>query len=121
MISKGKTNPGVSKALAIASVLVTLTAIVVLVNTRGIQRTQARISTSSEVAPPFAQGYELPLRGDDLNVGERYMTFTHVSGIQAEGKDINARRHISDDNWSSLKDGGDDKVLANYVDYGKPF
>ena len=73
-------------------------------------------------APPAVGVYELPLRAEDLNVGERYMTFVHESGIQAEGKDINARRHISDSNWSSLKsDGANDKVLDNYVDYGKPF
>jgi len=122
MISKGQTNPNFKKLLAIASVLVVVTAIVLLAS-RGTQRADARISRPAEVPPsPFAATYELPLRGDDLNVGERYMTFTHASGIQAEGKDINARRHISDDNWSSLKsDGADDKVLTNYVDYGKPF
>ena len=115
MISKGQTNPGVKKLLAIASILATLTAIMLLA-ARGTQRTQARTSRPAEVIPsPFAATYELPLRGDDLNVGERYMTFTHASGIQAEGKDINARRHISDDNWSSLKSDGADDDHANYI------
>ena len=79
-------------------------------------------SAGIATAPPAGSVYELPLRAEDLDVGERYMTFVHESGIQAEGKDINARRHISDSNWSSLKsDGANDKVLDNYVDYGKPF
>jgi hypothetical protein len=72
--------------------------------------------------PPVGGIYELPLRGDELNPGERFMTFVHKSGIQAEGKDISALRYTSDDNWSSLKTfGADKKVLTNYVDYGKPF
>lgn len=74
------------------------------------------------VATPLAaSAYELPLRGNDLKVGERFMTFVHKSGIQAEGKDIGVRRHISDGNWSSLKDGGDDLDVKSYVAYGKPF
>ena len=90
---------------------------------RSSRTVHARNNESTGLAPmPMASVYQLPLRGDDLNVGERYMTFIHKSGIQAEGKDINACRHISDDNWSSLKsDGADEKVLTNYVDYGKPF
>ncbi len=69
-----------------------------------------------------AFGYELPLRGSDLKTGERYDTFVHAAGRQAEGKDIGARRYITDTNWSWLKsDGADSKVLSNWVVYGKPF
>src|SRR6266576_6874579 len=91
---------------------------------RSTRSVEARNNESTTMTPaPFApQVYELPLRGDDLNVGERFMTFIHKEGIQAEGKDISALRHVSDDNWSSLKtDGADKTVLTNYVDYGKPF
>jgi hypothetical protein len=123
MISTRQTNRRIKPALAIASVLVVLGAFLLLDSIKSTRQVQARISTSLGAAPaPMAQVYELPLRGDDLNVGERFMTFIHKPGIQAEGKDINARRHVSDDNWSSLKtDGADNKVLTNYVDYGKPF
>jgi hypothetical protein len=91
---------------------------------RATRSTQARSNLINEAVPlPPAGGiYELPLRGDELNPGERFMTFVHKSGIQAEGKDISALRYTSDDNWSSLKTfGADKKVLTNYVDYGKPF
>ncbi len=69
-----------------------------------------------------ASGYELPLRGSDLAMGERYNTFVHAAGRQAMGKDIGARRYNSDSNWPWLKsDGADGKVLSNWVIYGKPF
>lgn len=64
--------------------------------------------------------YMLPLRADDLAVGERYSTFVHASGIQAEGKDIGARWHASDSSWPQLKSGtSDSTVLGNWVVYGK--
>lgn len=107
------------------SKLITASVVVLLVTAGcfSIRIGQARNDSSVVAAlPPAGSVYELPLRAEDLNVGERYMTFIHESGIQAEGKDINARRHISDNNWSSIKSyGANDKVLDNYVDYGKPF
>lgn len=64
----------------------------------------------------------LPLRGNDLGPDERYHTFVHTSGIQAEGKDIGALRRISDTAWSGLQSGTSDRrVLKNWVVYGKPF
>lgn len=71
---------------------------------------------------PFAaQAYNLPLRGDDLSGSERYNTFVHADGIQAEGKDIGARRNVSKTSWSWLKtDGANQKVLGNWIVYGKP-
>ncbi|MFN0279604.1 MAG: M23 family metallopeptidase [Pyrinomonadaceae bacterium] len=72
--------------------------------------------------PPFASGYELPLRGNDLASGERYRTFVHTAGIQAEGKDIGVLRYVSDSSWAGLKsDGANIKVLDNWLVYGKPF
>jgi len=69
-----------------------------------------------------ASGYELPTRGSDLATGERYDTFVHTAGRQAEGKDIGAYRYISGTNWSKLtSDGANIKVLKNWVVYGKPF
>lgn len=119
MISSTRTIPTVS-----ATVLIVATALHLLGSFPGARRAQAENSQPSLEAPrPLtAQGYQLPLRGDDLNVGERYNTFVHKSGIQAEGKDIGVRRYISDNNWSMLKsDGADKKILTNWVVYGKPF
>jgi murein DD-endopeptidase MepM/ murein hydrolase activator NlpD len=67
-----------------------------------------------------ASAYELPIRANDLKSGERYHTFVHTGGIQAEGKDIGARRFKSETSWSSLKtDGADKNDLNNWIVYGK--
>ena len=66
--------------------------------------------------------YALPLSAHDLGVDQRHSTFAHLSGIQAEGKDIGARRHKSDSDWPFLKsDGADGKVLSNWVIHDTPF
>lgn len=68
-----------------------------------------------------AQAYELPLRGDDLAAGERYSTFVHTGGIQAEGNDIGVRKHLGGGQWTGLNaKGADKKVLSNWLVYGKP-
>ncbi|ESQ92137.1 hypothetical protein ABAC460_04420 [Asticcacaulis sp. AC460] len=54
-----------------------------------------------------AQSYEMPLHGEDLAPGERYRTDTHAAGIQAQGRDITARRWLGDGKWSGLKSGVD--------------
>ena len=73
------------------------------------------------LSPIAAQAYELPIRGDDLAAGERFSTFVHTGGIQAEGKDIGVRRNLGGGKWSGLKaSGADKKVLANWLVYGKP-
>jgi hypothetical protein len=77
----------------------------------------AALVTSFSLA---AGAYELPLRGDDLAVGERFFTFVHKSGIQAEGKDIGVKRRRGG-GWTSLEEGGDDKKVTGYLAYGKPF
>lgn len=72
----------------------------------------------------LAQGpVEFPLRANDLASNERYSTFVHTAGIQAEGKDIGAQRHRSDKDWTGFKtdQATDRKVLANWLVYGKPF
>jgi hypothetical protein len=80
------------------------------------------VVTAAALLPFPAQAYELPVRGDDLAVGERFNTRLHLPGIQGEGHDIGARRHISDNNWSDLKFGGaQPALLVNWVVYGKPF
>lgn len=72
--------------------------------------------------PLAAQAYDLPLRGDSLVPGERFNTFVHAIGIQAEGKDIGAWRRVKGDQWSKFEDGAtDSKVLESWVVYGKPF
>ncbi|SMB97139.1 M23 family metallopeptidase [Deinococcus hopiensis] len=64
----------------------------------------------------------LPVRGDDLAGNERYLTFVHTGGVQAEGKDIGARRYITDTQWSAFKpDATNPKDLNSWVVYGKPF
>ncbi|HWW28183.1 MAG TPA: M23 family metallopeptidase [Caulobacter sp.] len=69
-----------------------------------------------------AETYRLPLSGADLATGERFSTFVHTGGIQAEGKDIGARRNKGGKDWSGLRtDGADRKVLSNWQVYGKPF
>jgi hypothetical protein len=66
--------------------------------------------------------YVMPLSAHDLGVDQRYETFVHVAGIQAEGKDFRARRHKSDSSWPELKsDGANKKVLSNWIIYDKPF
>ncbi len=66
--------------------------------------------------------YVFPLSAHDLGVKERFSTFTHRPGIQAEGKDITARRHKSDHEWPRFRfDDPDTKVLQNWVVYNKPF
>jgi hypothetical protein len=88
---------------------------------RTIYRTGFIFSTVS-LLPLTAQAYDLPLRANDLKIGELYSTFVHKGGIQAEGKDIGARRRVSDSNWPALKaDSADAKVLSNWIVYGKPF
>lgn len=64
----------------------------------------------------------MPLRADDLAVGERFSTGLHSAGIQGQGHDIGVRRYISNSNWPALKsDGADPAVLTNWLAYGKPF
>lgn len=66
--------------------------------------------------------YVFPLSAHDLALGQRFNTFVHAAGIQAEGHDFGARRHKSDDNWPHLDtDGADSKVLANWIIYDTPF
>ena len=78
-------------------------------------------SLAAAGAAQAAGPYSLPLRGNDLPADQRYSTFVHTSGIQAEGKDIGAVRNTSGNNWSKLKaDGADPKVLDNWLIYGKP-
>jgi Bacterial tandem repeat domain 1 len=78
-------------------------------------------AVAGALLPCVAHAYSLPVRGDSLAQGEMFITAIHSPGIQAEGKDITARRHVTDSSWSLLKtDGADPKVLTNYVDYGKP-
>ncbi|THF69304.1 M23 family metallopeptidase [Deinococcus sp. Arct2-2] len=72
--------------------------------------------------PWTAAALTLPLRGDDLNAGERYNAGVHTGGIQAEGKDIGALRRVSDTNWSRMKAGTTDTTVnSNWIVYGKPF
>ncbi len=71
------------------------------------------------VTPALAD--RLPVSANDIAVGERFNTFPHEPGIQAQGKDIGLKRHISDSNWSALKDGkSDTTVLNNWLVYGRP-
>src|SRR4051794_21847170 len=64
-------------------------------------------AVAGALLPCVAHAYSLPVRGDSLAQGEMSVTAIHSAGIQAEGKDITARRHITDSNWSLLKtDGG---------------
>lgn len=66
--------------------------------------------------------YVMPLSAHDLGVKERFQTFEHVAGIQAEGHDFLGRRHRSDTSWRQLKtDGSDKTVLENWVIYNVPF
>lgn len=84
-------------------------------------KTSLATAALGALLPIAAHAYELPLRGNDLASGERYSTGVHASGIQAEGKDIGARRHVSDSNWPFLKSSGaDKKVNSSYIVYGKP-
>jgi Bacterial tandem repeat domain 1 len=72
------------------------------------------------VAPAaFAEEYRFPLRGDDLNPGERVFTGNHARGIQGEGEDLVGRRYVGDGKWSRLKDGGSETVNKDYVLYDK--
>jgi len=83
--------------------------------------TLAVAAVLSALIPLSAQAYELPLRGSDLANGERYTTFTHKAGIQAEGNDIGAQANVGGGEWSGLKTpGADRKVLTNWRIYGKP-
>lgn len=85
-------------------------------------RTTLLAAAASLALPAAASAYELPLRANDLTPGERYHTFIHTGGSQAEGQDIGARRHKSGTSWSGLKaDGADKKNLDNWIIYGKPF
>lgn len=69
-----------------------------------------------------AQLLELPVRGDDLEVGERFTTFVHAPGVQAEGKDIGVLYRNSDSDWDSLRFPFiSAKILTNWRSYGKPF
>jgi hypothetical protein len=66
--------------------------------------------------------YVMPLSAHDLGVDQRYETFAHVAGIQAEGKDFRARRHKSDTSWPEQEfDGADKTVLSNWIIYGNSF
>ncbi|MES2682415.1 MAG: peptidoglycan DD-metalloendopeptidase family protein [Pseudomonadota bacterium] len=77
------------------------------------------VLTSASLAANAAQ---LPFSANDLGIGERFSTGTHGAGIQAMGKDIGARRHVSDNNWPWKKNNAvDGKVLDNHVIYNKPF
>src|SRR3954451_8263838 len=80
----------------------------------------ALLACAATLLPCLAHAYSLPVRGDSLQVGERFSTFVHVSGIQALGKDINVVRRESDSSWPELKAGASDTtVLSNWLDYGK--
>lgn len=73
------------------------------------------------VAAQASGPYSLPLRGNDLTADQRYSTKVHTAGVQAEGKDIGVLRNTSGNSWSRLKaDGADEKVLDNWLVYGKP-
>src|SRR5437660_10408902 len=77
------------RTLTIGAMLVTLIGFVTLGIFRGPEGAQAY-----NPPPIAAQPYELPLRANDLAVGERFNTFVHEAGIQGEGKDIGVRRYI---------------------------
>jgi hypothetical protein len=85
------------------------------------------LGTATAVAamftPKSAAAYDLPVRADELEVGQRFHTFVHTAAAnQDEGKDISVLRHITDDNWTSLKASAtDDKKVTSYLDYGLPF
>ncbi|MES2442735.1 MAG: M23 family metallopeptidase [Pseudomonadota bacterium] len=77
------------------------------------------LGTAIAAAPALAD--RMPLSGGDLAPGERYSTFVHAAGIQAEGHDIGLVRWISDSNWSKLKAGKTDtKILSNWLVYRRP-
>lgn len=121
-MTRRETTVRTKRTITIAMVVVVLAVFMAFSVSRGPRRAEARNMSSTIELPLWAEGYELPLRGDDLAVGERFNTFVHAAGIQAEGKDIGARRHVSDGNWSALKsDGADKSLVQSYVDYGKPF
>lgn len=66
--------------------------------------------------------YVMPFNSHDLGVKERFSTFTHRPGIQAEGRDFSGRRHKSDKDWPDLTaDDADRDVLSSWVIYNKPF
>lgn len=77
------------------------------------------------VLPALAQdGYEPPLRANDLASDERYSAGRHSQGnpAQRRGKDIGARRLSANNVWSGLRAGTtDNTVNENYIVYGKPF
>ena len=80
----------------------------------------ALLACAATLLPCLAHAYSLPVRGDSLQVGERFSTFVHQAGIQALGKDINVVRRQSDSSWPELKAGASDTtVLTNWLDYGK--
>ena len=80
----------------------------------------ALLACAATLLPCLAHAYSLPVRGDSLQVGERFSTFVHQAGTQALGKDINVVRRESDSSWPALKAGASDPtVLSNWLDYGK--
>jgi hypothetical protein len=94
----------------------------------GFRRRAGRVSAAAAGllwgGAAVAQSYELPLRANDLGPTERYSAGVHSQSNpdQVMAKDIGARRLGANDEWEPLKEGKtDDKVLANWVVYGRPF
>lgn len=83
------------------------------------------LATAVAVLPALAQdGYEPPLRANDLASDERYSAGRHsdTNSAQIRGKDIGARRLSANNVWTGLRAGKtDDTVNENYIVYGKPF
>lgn len=83
--------------------------------------TSIALAMACVLSPAAAKAYELPLRGSDLAPGERYMTFTHKAGIQAQGRDIGVKYSLGGGKWTGRTVvGAELKVLTNWRVYGKP-
>jgi len=64
----------------------------------------------------------LPFRADELKPGERFHTTTHSQGnpAQRKAKDITLERFDGDE-WTSVRDGGDDEKNSDRLIFGRPF
>jgi hypothetical protein len=68
-----------------------------------------------------ASAANFPLKSDDLNLNNRYVTGTHGGGyLQTLAKDIGAVRYTGNNTWSNLvSDGADSTVNSNHLIYGR--
>ncbi len=72
------------------------------------------------IAPAaFAQNYQLPFLGEDMEPGERLFTGDHAPGIQGEGEDIGVMKYQGNGKWTPLKQG-DGSANSDFLVYGKP-